>query len=133
MSALPHLDPSSQDLPLEAGAGHGIPFQVIDWANVPATEYPGDPGMAHWQTVQFPGLRMRIVRYSGGYLADHWCQKGHIVHCLEGAFMTELEGGERFLLTAGHSYIVSDGLSSHRSHSEAGVVLLIVDGDFLRV
>lgn len=132
MSPTQPLDSSSNVQSPESDMDRGIPFQVIDWVNVPATEHPGDPGMAHWQTVQFPGLRVRIVRYSPGYLADHWCQKGHVVHCLEGGFETELESGDRFLLTQGMSYVVSDGLSSHRSYSEAGVVLLIVDGDFLR-
>ena len=83
--------------------------------------------------MQFEGLRLRIVEYSTGYLADHWCKLGHIVHCLEGEFVSELENGERFILTKGMTYIVSNDLSSHRSYSENGVKLLIIDGDFLNV
>ena len=109
-----------------------IPFQIIDWLTIPKTEHPGETGTATWQTCQFPGLRMRIVEYSPGYLADHWCQKGHIVHCLEGEFVSELETGETSTLTPGMTYIVSDELSSHRSHTEKGVKLLIIDGDFLQ-
>ncbi|WP_295673135.1 DHCW motif cupin fold protein [uncultured Mucilaginibacter sp.] len=78
-------------------------------------------------------MRLRLVEYSEGYLADHWCQKEHIVHCLEGAFTTELETGESFQLTPGMSYIVSDELSSHRSVTQNGVKLLIIDGDFLKL
>jgi hypothetical protein len=110
-----------------------IPFQTINWSTIEKTTHPGATGVAHWQTIQYPGLRIRLVEYSPGYLADHWCQKGHIVHCLEGAFVSELSTGEQFLLTKGHSYVVSDELSSHRSVSEEGVKLLIVDGDFLGV
>lgn len=110
-----------------------IPFQVIDWETVPMVEYAGETGTAYWQTVQFPGLRMRIVHYSAGYLADHWCRKGHIVHCLEGEFTSELDNGETFQLSEGMTYIVSDELSSHRSVSMTGVKLLIVDGDFLKL
>lgn len=109
-----------------------IDFQTIDWSVIPKTEYPGTTGVAFWQTLQFPGLRVRIVEYSSGYLADHWCQKGHIVHCLEGEFVSEMENGERFILSKGMTYIVSDNRSSHRSVSENGVKLLIVDGDFLK-
>jgi hypothetical protein len=65
-------------------------------------------------------------------LADHWCQKGHITHCLEGEFTTELQTGEKIRLRKGETYVVSDELSSHRSFSENGVRLLIVDGDFLK-
>ena len=109
-----------------------IYFQTIDWSKIEKSHHPGETGEAFWQTLQFPGLRIRIVEYSAGYLADHWCQKGHIVHCLEGEFKSELETGEVFALIAGMSYVVSDSLSSHRSISKNGVKLLIVDGDFLK-
>ena len=109
-----------------------IPFQTIDWSKVPKTTHNGETGVAYWQTVQFQGLRIRIVEYSAGYIADHWCQKGHIVYCLEGEVVNELKDGTRSILTPGISYVVSDDLSSHRSVSEKGVKLLIVDGDFLK-
>jgi hypothetical protein len=109
-----------------------IPFQTIDWASVPKTVHTGETGTSFWQTLQFPGLRVRIVEYGAGYLADHWCQKGHIVYCIEGEFITEMEDGSTFILRKNMSYVVSDELSSHRSVSEKGVKLLIVDGDFLK-
>ncbi len=108
-----------------------IPFQHIKWNNIPKTEHPGTTGTSYWRTLQFRGLRVRMVEYSAGYLADHWCQKGHIVHCLSGEFISELENGERTVLKQGDSYIVSDDMSSHRSSSENGVALLIIDGAFL--
>ncbi len=109
-----------------------IPFQSIDWAAIEKVVYKGETGVAYWQTVQFEDLRIRIVEYSIGYLADHWCQKGHIVHCLEGAFISELSSGEKIKLSKGETYIVSDELSSHRSVSENSVKLLIIDGSFLK-
>lgn len=109
-----------------------IPFQSIDWSLVPATEHKGETGTAFWQTIQYEGLRIRIVKYSAGYLADHWCSKGHIVHCLEGEFTSELQDGCKSVFTKGMTYVVSDDLSSHRSISENGVKLLIIDGDFLK-
>jgi hypothetical protein len=111
---------------------HNIPFQTIDWSTVAKIEHKGEKGVAVWQTIQLGGLRLRIVEYSNEYLADHWCQKGHIVHCLEGEFITELESGEKFNLKKGDTYIVSDNLSSHRSVSGNGVKLFIIDGDFLK-
>lgn len=109
-----------------------IPFLSINWEETEKIAHKGETGTAFWQTRQFEGLRVRIVEYSEGYLADHWCQKGHIVHCLEGEFVSELDNGETFLLTKGMTYIVSDNLSSHRSISKEGVKLLIIDGDFLK-
>jgi mannose-6-phosphate isomerase class I len=111
---------------------NNIPFQIVDWNSFPKTEHQGETGMAYWQTWQTDDLRVRIVEYTAGYLADHWCRKGHIVHCLEGSFVSELQNGESFTLTPGMSYIVSDELSSHRSISENGVKLLIIDGGFLK-
>ena len=120
-----------------------IPFQTIDWTTVEKVEYKGETGTAFWQTIQLNGLRIRLIEYSKGYLADHWCQKGHIVHCLEGSFVSELKTGENFILTKGMTYVVSDDLSSHRSVAERfweeycglsknEVKLLIIDGDFLK-
>ena len=110
-----------------------IPFQTIDWTKIPKTEHKGDTGIAYWQTMQFEGLRLRVVEYSKGYFADHWCTKGHIVHCLEGDFGSELNDGGKFILTKGMTYVVTDELSSHRSFTENGVKVLIIDGDFLKL
>jgi len=109
-----------------------IPFQKIDWNSIERIEYQGDTSVAFWQTVQKEGLRIRLVEYAKGYLADHWCQKGHIMHCLEGEFITELEGGEKIRFSKGETFVVSDDLSSHRTFSENGVKLFIIDGDFLK-
>jgi mannose-6-phosphate isomerase class I len=110
-----------------------IPFQTIDWSNIPKTEHKGESGVAYWQTLQFDGLRVRVVQYSENYVADHWCEKGHIVYCLEGEVINEQKNGESSILKAGMSYIVSDELSSHRSVTKDGVKLLIIDGDFLKL
>ncbi|OFX50231.1 MAG: hypothetical protein A2066_05850 [Bacteroidetes bacterium GWB2_41_8] len=109
-----------------------ISFQTIDWSQILKTVHPGETGIAHWQTVQLPGLRIRIVEYTAGYMADHWCRKGHIVHCLEGDFISESKDGKHLLLTQGMTYVVTDEMSSHRSATKNGVKLLIIDGDFLK-
>jgi quercetin dioxygenase-like cupin family protein len=110
-----------------------ITFQSIAWEGIPKTIHSGTSGIAYWQTTQFDGLRIRIVEYSPGYVADHWCQKGHIVQCLEGSFTSEMENGDSFILTKGMTYIVSDEMSSHRSVTEKGAKLLIIDGVFLKL
>lgn len=109
-----------------------IPFQTIDWTTVEKIEHKGETGTSYWQTMQFKGLRIRIVEYSVNYIADHWCQKGHIVHCLEGEFTSELQNGESVMLKKGMTYVVSDEMSSHRSLTNQPVRLLIIDGDFLK-
>jgi quercetin dioxygenase-like cupin family protein len=104
-----------------------IPFGVTDWTQIAATEHPGETGMAYWRTQQFDQIRVRLVEYSPGYLADHWCKKGHILFCLEGELHTELEDGRQFELTPGMSYQVADNADAHRSSTQSGAKLFIVD------
>ena len=105
----------------------GIPFTLTDWASVEATEHPGETGVALWRTVQLDAVRVRIVEYSPGYLADHWCSKGHVVLCLEGELRTELADGRTVVLTPGMSYQVADDAAPHRSSTATGAKLFIVD------
>jgi len=103
-------------------------FTVTDWASVPPTEHPGETGKAIWRTVTMGDVRIRHVEYTAGYLADHWCDRGHILYVLEGRLDTELRDGRRFTLTAGMSYEVSDfGDAAHRSSTPTGAKLFIVD------
>ncbi|HLA54678.1 MAG TPA: DHCW motif cupin fold protein [Flavobacterium sp.] len=111
---------------------NSIPFQAIDWAKMESVEHKGETGTSFWRTLQFDGLRLRMVEYSENYFANHWCQKGHVVHCLEGEFIGELNNGEKTTISKGMGYVVSDDFGSHRSMSENGVKLLIIDGDFLK-
>jgi len=105
-----------------------IPFTVTDWSAIPSTEHPGDSGTAFWRTLTIADLRIRMVEYTSGYLANHWCDSGHLLFVLEGTLDTELRDGRTFKLTAGMSYQVSDfGDASHRSSTATGVKLLIVD------
>jgi quercetin dioxygenase-like cupin family protein len=104
-----------------------IPFGTTEWASVPATTHPGDTGTAFWRTQHFGEIRVRMVEYTPGYLADHWCKKGHILLCLEGEMDTELEDGRTFKLTPGISYQVADNAEAHRSSTATGAKLFIVD------
>ena len=104
-----------------------LPFGVTDWSMVEPTEHPGERGTASWRTRNFGDIRVRMVDYSPGYMADHWCAKGHILLCLEGELQTELEDGRRFILQAGSSYQIADDAERHRSSTERGAKLFVVD------
>ena len=113
-----------------------IPFSTVDWSTVETTEHLGElvdgvRGMALWRTRNFGPpdnlVRVRMVEYTPGYVADHWCQKGHVLLCLEGQLDTELADGRCFTLTAGMSYQVADGAEAHRSSTALGARLFIVD------
>jgi hypothetical protein len=104
-----------------------IPFGTTDWSQVERTEHKGETGAAYWRTREFGGIRVRMVEYTPGYLADHWCQKGHVLLCLAGELHTELMDGRTFLLKPGMSYQVADQAEAHRSSSTIGATLFIVD------
>lgn len=104
-----------------------IPFGVTDWTQIPPVTQAGEMGTVTRRTCQFDQIRVRMVEYSPGYRADHWCEKGHILLCLEGELHTELADGRQFTLTAGMSYQVADNAEPHRSYTSTGVKLFIVD------
>lgn len=104
-----------------------IPFGTTDWSAVERTEHAGETGAAYWRTRNFGDIRVRMVEYMPGYLADHWCVKGHILLCIEGELHTELADGRSFTLRAGMSYQVADDAEPHRSHTATGAKLFIVD------
>jgi hypothetical protein len=104
-----------------------IPFTVTDWSQVEPVEHPGESGTAYWRTLEAGGIRMRMVEYTPGYLADHWCAKGHVVLCTAGQLDTELQDGRRFTLRPGMAYRVSDHGEPHRSSTAVGAKLFIVD------
>lgn len=105
----------------------GVPFGITDWSRIEPTSHAGERGVACWRTLQLGPIRVRMVEYSPGYLADHWCSKGHVLLCLEGRLETELADGRRFVLTPGMSYQVADGAEPHRSSTETGARLFVVD------
>ncbi|CNL46444.1 DHCW motif cupin fold protein [Yersinia proxima] len=104
-----------------------IPFGITDWSTVEKTEHKGAQGIAYWRTQNFNNIRVRMVEYSAGYIADHWCSKGHILLCLDGELSTELVDGRIFILKAGMSYQVADHAEAHRSSTISGAKLFIVD------
>ncbi len=104
-----------------------VPFCTIDWSTIPPTKHPGVTGEALWRTFEMGNIRVRMVEYSPGYFADHWCSRGHVLLVLEGELVTELDDGREFVMTPGVSYQVADGANPHRSHTEKGAKLFIVD------
>jgi quercetin dioxygenase-like cupin family protein len=108
-----------------------IAFCTTKWDDVEATRHEGDKGFALWRSRNFgPAnnlVRVRMVEYSPGYEADHWCEKGHILLCLSGELTTHLADGRKFSLSPGESYQVADHAEPHRSSTPVGAKLFIVD------
>jgi quercetin dioxygenase-like cupin family protein len=104
-----------------------VPFSTMDWSTVTQTEHEGETGMAYWRTLEIGNIRVRMVEYSAGYKANHWCNRGHVLLVLEGEMTTELSDGRKFPLKAGMSYQVADDINPHRSYTETGAKLFIVD------
>lgn len=105
----------------------GIPFGTTDWSSVERTEHRGEAGTAYWRTRNFGPIRVRMLEYTPGYRADHWCLKGHILFCLEGELRTELKDGRSFVLKPGMSYQVADNAEAHHSSTALGAKLFVVD------
>ena len=106
-----------------------VPESVIDWSRITATRLPGASGVAEVRAHQAGDVQVRLVEYGIGYLADHWCSKGHVIYVVRGALLIEHEDGTPARsLAAGMSWCVGDGESpAHRVRSEAGATAFIVD------
>lgn len=102
-------------------------FQTLDWSFVPKEEHKGETGIAYWQIQMVNNIRVRLVEYSPKYKADHWCNKGHILYCIEGEMSTELEDGRIMKLNMGMCYFLGDDCEAHRSSTQSGCRLFIVD------
>jgi hypothetical protein len=105
----------------------GVRFGTTDWESIAPVEHPGETGRAFWRTQQFGDLRVRMIDYSPGYIADHWCTRGHILLCLSGQLCTELADGRVVTLLPGTSYQVTDNAEAHRSSTTIGATLFVVD------
>jgi hypothetical protein len=104
-----------------------VPFMTTDWASLPVEEHPGETGKALWRRIELGNIRVRMVEYTPGYKADHWCSRGHVLLVLEGMLRTELADGRVVELKPGVSYQVADGAEPHRSSTATGARLFIVD------
>lgn len=104
-----------------------MPFTQIDWTSVEAVEHTGTTGYATWKTVNLGDIRIRMVEYSWGYSTNKWCDKGHIIYCVDGGTTIELKNGKKFILRKGMTYVFGDNADSHRNFTDKGARLLIID------
>jgi len=102
-------------------------FEVIDWSSLEETKYEGDKGYALWKTTFLNDIRIRKVIYSAGYVSNHWCEKGHILHVLKGTLHTKVQSGKEYTLYEGQTYLVGDHSDPHLSSTEIETTLLIID------
>lgn len=100
---------------------------MTDWAGVPVTEHPGAQGVARVRAVTLGEVQLRRIVYSAGYLADHWCSKGHIVVVLEGELTMEHRDGAAVRLGSESVYYTADEAGAHRARSQEGATVLVLD------
>jgi quercetin dioxygenase-like cupin family protein len=106
----------------------GVPFTVTDWDRVPAVEHPGETGMSRWRTAEAGNVRVRVVEYSPGYRADHWCARGHVLWVIEGELTVELKNGALHHLKKGMSFqAADDDLNPHLAYTEIGAKVFLID------
>jgi len=105
-----------------------LPTGLIDWSNAPASSHSGASGTAAVRARQLGDIQIRLVAYSAGYAADHWCHKGHILFVVSGSVTIEHADGRRYEAAAGTSYHVPDDDSApHRLNTDEGASVFIVD------
>lgn len=68
---------------------------VTDRARTLAVTIPGAAGTARARTRQIGDVRLRMVDYAPGYVADRWCAKGHVVYVVAGELTIEHQDNGR--------------------------------------
>ena len=107
---------------------HDVPFCTTDWSNIEPAEHKGEKGTSFWRTFEAGNIRVRMIEFSPGYKADHWCGRGHVLFVLEGELISELKEGGKFKLDSGMSFQVADDDDNpHRVFTEKGAKVFVVD------
>lgn len=104
-----------------------LPFRAIDWTSLAAQEVAGETGCSFVKCLDAGAIRCRLVEYKPGYLADHWCSKGHIFLMLTGEVVLEFKNGDAVVLTATQGFCVDDHSEPHRLRSNKGATAYIID------
>jgi len=104
-----------------------LPLGLTDWSQIPESVHPGAPGTATVRSRQLGDIQLRLLVYSPNYVADHRCQKGHIVYVIQGQVVTEHRETTNYTLESGTTYHVPDNGPPHRAVSHGGATVFIVD------
>lgn len=105
-----------------------LPRGMIDWSQLAPAIEPGESGSAASRARLLGDIRVRLVDYGAGYLADHWCDKGHILLVVAGDLVIEHQDGIRYELRQGMAWHVADAVvAPHRVVCERGATVFIVD------
>jgi len=105
-----------------------VPFSITDWKKIEPGEHKGECGTSFWRMFESGNIRVRMVEYSPGFRADHWCPRGHVLLVLEGELFIKLKDGQVFQLESGTSFQVADDESNpHLAYTERGAKVFIID------
>ena len=99
----------------------------VQWEKISSEKVVGESGYVISKTQIVGEIKVRIVEYSHSYLADHWCDKGHIVFVIEGELIIEHKNGSSYNIKKGMSYFVGDNSMPHKAKSNSGAKVFIVD------
>jgi len=106
-----------------------MPEAVTDWSRISVVSVPGVSAVAMARTRQLGDVTLRVIEYAPGYLADHWCSKGHVIYVIAGELTIEHQDERAACaLSAGMSWHVADDEEpAHRVRSETGATIFVVD------
>lgn len=100
---------------------------LIDWENLPEERSAGLTGFATIRTQQTDNLKIRLLTYSEGYEADHWCTKGHIITVQEGSLFIDFKDGSSMTVDKGKVSVLGENNDPHKARTVEKAVVLIID------
>lgn len=101
--------------------------QKIDWALIESEKIEGETGFILSQTKDFGAFKIRKLSFSKNYIADHWCEKGHIIEVKKGILIIEYHDGNFEEINAGNLIVIGDNLNSHKAKTIIETEVLLID------
>ncbi|MBB4807730.1 quercetin dioxygenase-like cupin family protein [Chryseobacterium defluvii] len=100
---------------------------AINWEIIPEQKANGVTGSVISRTIEFQNFKIRQLYFSEDYEADHWCEKGHIIHVVSGELIIEYNEGPSIAISKGNSLVLGDHISSHKARTKTETQVLIID------
>jgi len=104
-----------------------INTQLIDWESTAPIETKGKTGVNTAHEFSSGGYKIRLLVYSSNYESDHWCEKGHIIHCIEGSMMLKIKDRKDIYLSAGKSLLLGEGDHHMAVTGDVSAKIFIID------
>jgi mannose-6-phosphate isomerase class I len=104
-----------------------INSKFIGWDKIEPVETKGETGFNTSKEFHINNIRIMMSEYSANYKSSAWCNRGHIIYCVDGEMNIILKDKENFNLRTGDSLILAENDSHIAVTGAQPAKIFIVD------